>query len=60
MPYFVKISYKMKKFSIQAFDYDRSVCMAAICYSGLISAVPINKQSAWEETGAKFPKDRCL
>ena len=28
MPNFVKISYQMKKFSIQRLDFDSSVCMA--------------------------------
>ena len=39
MPNFVKISFQIKKFFMQARDSDRSVCMAAICYSGPISAV---------------------
>ena len=40
-------------------DFDRSVCMAAICYSGPIMAVPTN--AAWEEkheckVSNRFPK----
>ena len=34
----------MKVFSIQALDSDCSVCMAAICYSEPISAVPTNEE----------------
>ena len=44
MPNFVKISRQIKKLSIQALHSDRSVCRAAICYSGPISAIPINEQ----------------
>ena len=49
MPNFVKISLKMKKLSIQARHSDRSVCMAAICYSGAMSAIPTNKQLLGEK-----------
>ena len=38
MPNFLKIPRQMKEFSIQALNSDRSVCMAAICYSGPMSA----------------------
>ena len=34
----------MKELSIQTLDSDCSVCMTAICYIGLISAVPTNEQ----------------
>ena len=45
----------MKKFSIQALDFDRLVCIAAICYSGPISAVPTYKQLLDEKkTCTKF------
>ena len=37
---FVNISRQMKKFFIQTLDSDRSAFMAAIRYSGPISAVP--------------------
>ena len=51
----MKIPRQMKKFSIEAFDSDRSVCMTAKCYSGPISAVPTNEQLLSEESsGAKF------
>ena len=33
MPNFVKTSLKMIKLSIQVFSSDRSVCIAALCYS---------------------------
>ena len=36
----------MKKLSIQALNSDRSVCMAAIWYSGPLSTAPTNEQSA--------------
>ena len=41
---FEKISCQNKKFSIQGLGFDRPVCMAIICYSGSISALPTNKQ----------------
>ena len=44
LPNFMKISRQMEKFSIQELDSDCSVCMAAICYSGPISAIPTNEQ----------------
>ena len=54
----MKISRKKKKFSIQALVSDRSVCMAAICYSGPISMVSTNKQFLGEKrTCAKFQID---
>ena len=57
MPNFVKITRQMKD-SIQTLDSDCSICMAAICYSGPISAVPINEQLlCWKRTGAKFQID---
>ena len=40
---FVKISRRLQQFSIQELNLHRSVCMAAICYSGKISAVPTNE-----------------
>ena len=40
----MNISRQMKKFFMQALDSDCSVCMAAISYSGPVSAVPTNKQ----------------
>ena len=39
MPNFVKITRQMKEFSIQSLDSDRSVCMAAICYSHPIKTI---------------------
>ena len=45
----MKISRAVKKFSIQAADFDRSVCMAAICYNGPISAVLTNEQLLGEK-----------
>ena len=55
MPNFVKISRQIKEFSIQVLDSDCSVCMAAICYSGPIWAVPTNEQLLSEEsTGTKL------
>ncbi len=54
----MKIPRQMKEFSIQALDSDCSVCMAAICYSDPISAVPTNEQLLCEKsTGAKFQID---
>ena len=51
----MKILRQLKRFLIQALDYDCSVCMAAICYSGPISAVPTNEQLLSEEkTGPNF------
>ena len=44
MPNFVNIPPQMKQFSIQALDSDCSVCMAAICYSGPLTAIPTNEQ----------------
>ena len=35
---------------IKALNYDRSVCMGSICYSGPISVVPKNEQLHWGET----------
>ena len=40
----MKISCQITKFFIQALDSDRSVCMAAKCYSCPISVVPTNEQ----------------
>ena len=55
MPNFVKIPRQIKEFFIQTLDSDCSVCMAAICYSGPIAAVPTNEQLLCEKrTGAKF------
>ena len=54
----MKISRQIKRFSIQALDSYRSVYMVAICYSGLISAVPTNEQRLGEKrTCAKFQID---
>ena len=51
----LEISRQMKKFSIQTLDSDRSDCMAAICYSGPITAVPTNEQFLGEKrTCSKF------
>ena len=48
----------MQKFSIQTLDSDCSVCMAAICYSGPISAVPTNEQlRGKKKTCSKFQID---
>ena len=53
MPNFVKILRQIKKFPIQELDSDRSVCMAAICYSG-----PTNEQLLSEKkAGTKFQID---
>ena len=41
-------------FSIQGLDFDRSVCMAAICCSVTILAVPTNEQKS---TFANFQID---
>ena len=58
MPNFVKISHPMKKFPIEVLDSDCSVCMADICYSDPISAVPTNEHLLSEKrTGAKFQID---
>ena len=58
MSNFVKKSSQMKMLSVQALDSDRSVCMTAICYSSLISAVPANEQLLEEKrTYAKFQID---
>ena len=58
MASFVKIPRQMKEFSIQILDSDCLVCMAVICYSGPISAVPTNEQLLCEKrTGAKFHTD---
>ena len=58
MPNFVKILRQIKKFPIQGLASDCSVCMATICYSGPISAVPTNEQLLSEKrTGAKFQID---
>ena len=55
MPNFVCILSKIKKFPILLLDSDCLVCMAAICYSGPISAVPTNEQLLSEKKiGAKF------
>ena len=49
---------QIKNFPIQVLDSDSSVLMAAICYSGPISAVPTNEQLHSEKrTGAKFQID---
>ena len=50
----MKLSRQMKKSSMQALDSDRSACMAAICYSGPISAVPTNEQHFGEKQS--YPK----
>ena len=47
MPNFVNIPRQMKKFSIPALDSDRSICLAAICFSGPMSAVPTNEQRSY-------------
>ena len=58
MPNFVKISRQIKKFSIEELDVDRLVCMADICYSDSISAVPTNGLIFGEKsTCAKFRID---
>ena len=58
MPNCVKIPRQMKEFSIQTLDSDCSVCMAAICYSGPISAVPTNEQLLGKKkTCSKFQID---
>ena len=58
MPNFVKIPCQMKEFSIQALDSDRSVNMAAICYSGPISAVSTIEQFLSEKRAdTKFQID---
>ena len=49
MPNFVKVSRRINKFSIQGLSFDRSVCMAATCYSSPIMAVPLCKQLIGEE-----------
>ena len=54
----MNIPRQIKKFRIQALDFDCSFCLTAIDYSGLISAVPTNDQYLSEErTGAKFQND---
>ena len=54
----MKISRQTQKFSIQEFNFDRSVCMAAICYSDPISAVQINEQLfAYKRTYTKLQFD---
>ena len=46
---------QIKKFSIQVHDSDCSVCMVAICYSGMISTFLRNEQLLSEERrGVKF------
>ena len=58
MPNFVKIFRQIKKFPIQALDFDCSVCMAAICYSSPLLAVPRNEQHLGDKrTCAKFQID---
>ena len=48
----------IKRFFKQGLDFDRSVCMAAICHSGPIWAVPTNEQLLGEKrTYAKFQID---
>lgn len=42
MPNFMKISCNISKFSILKLDSDGSVCMVAICYCSLISAILTN------------------
>ena len=60
MPNFVdiQVSCQMKKFLhtvFQALDSDRSVCMAATCYSDPISAIPTSEQLVVEKnTCANF------
>ena len=55
---FAKISRQMKEFSIKALDFARSVCIAAICYSGPILAMPTNVQLLGEKRRcAKFQID---
>ena len=49
MPNFVKIPRQIKEFPIRTLDSDCSVCMAAICYSGPISAVPTTEQLLGEK-----------
>ena len=58
MPNFVKISFQMKKFSIQGLNFDRLVCMATICYNGAISAVPTNGQLLREKIIDRYLKLR--
>ena len=65
MPSFVKISCQIKTFFIQEFDFDRSVCMIAIFYSGSVSAVATKEQLLGQKrTSAKFhiniSKTECL
>ena len=58
MQIFVKISRQIKMFSIQEFVFDRSVCMPAVCYSGLILVIPTNGQLLEEKkTCAKLLLD---
>ena len=51
----LQICCQINKFSIQDLGFDRSVCMAAIRYSGPISELPTNEQLLAEKrTCAKF------
>ena len=55
---FRKDIFSNKKFSIQKLDFDRSVCMTAICYSGSISVIPTIEQLHGEKrTCENFQND---
>lgn len=45
MPNSGKIPGQLKKFFIQEFEFDKSVCMAAVSFSCLVSAVATNEQT---------------
>lgn len=50
---------KIKTFSLQGLDANRSVSVAALCHSDPISKVPTNEQLLAEKgTCAKFQFDR--
>ena len=58
MPNFLKIPRQRREFPIQGLASDCSVCMAAICYRGPISAVPTNEQLLSEKRiGVKYQID---
>ena len=57
LPSFVKIYCQMKKFFIHKLHFERSLFMAAICYSGPISVVRTNMLLWVQRTCAKFQID---
>ena len=57
-PNFVQITCQIKMFSVQELDFDRSVYMAAICYSSPITTISTDIVAlVWAIIYTKFRED---